>query len=152
VPDAKVGQWVVLCYDDITELYEVPPNWKRAMVRLQGIIPVSRPPRVNEIAKWNPLHISYLAFTRDAGYGRTSMDTSRKYLFQAKVDGHSGGNRYEITKWFMDVPPGIPGGSLVGVGKRLWFVVDQLRFEDPGDGNTPKLVVNAVAVIDDLFP
>jgi hypothetical protein len=115
-------------------------------------VPLSRPPRVDEIKKWNPLHTSYLSFKRDGGYGKTSMDTSRAYFFHAKVEGLESGIRYDMGGWWMDVPAGIKGANLVGVGKRLWFVVEKLRFEDPPDGNKSKLVVTAVAVIDDLFP
>jgi serine/threonine protein kinase len=152
VPDLKVGQWVALCYDDITELYEVPANWRRQMVRLQGIVPLSRPPRVTELAKWNPLHISDLALRRDGGYGKTTLDTSRRFLLRAKVEGHEGGNRWDMSKWWLDVPAGIPGAGQVAVRKHLWFVVEDLKFEEQADGSQPRLVVRALAVVDDLFP
>jgi len=152
VMDAKVGGWVVLCVDQMSDLYELPPGWQNPLVTLAAMVAVSRPPRVDEIAKWNPLHISDLAFRRDGGYGKTSMDTSRRYLLRAKLESHEGGTRWDMSRWWLDVPATIPGANLVGAGKRLWFVVDGITFEEQADGSKPRLVTRALAVVDDLFP
>ncbi len=151
VMDAKVGQWVVLCVDQMSDRYELPANWQQPLAVLTAMVPVSRAPRVDEIAKLNPLHEYDLAFRRDGGYGKTSLDTSRRFLVRAKVEGKDG-NRYDMSQWWIDVPPGTPGGGQVAVGKRLWFVVEKLTFEDQADGSKPRLVVRAVHVLDDLFP
>ena len=152
VMDAKVGSWVVLCVDQMSDLYELPAGWQNPLATLTAMVPVSRPPRVDEIAKWNPLHISELALRRDGGYGKTSLDVSRRYLLRAKLESHEGGIRWDMSSWWMDVPANIPGANLATAGKRLWFVVEGLKFEEPADGSKPRLVVRAVAVIDDLFP
>ncbi len=152
VMDAKVGQWVVLCVDQMSDLYELPPGWQNPLATLSAMVPVSRPPRVDEIAKWNPLHISDLSLRRDGGYGKTSLDTSRRYLLRAKLESHEGGIRWDMSSWWLDIPATVPGANLAAVGKRLWFVVEGLKFEEPADGSKPRLVVRAVAVVDDLFP
>ncbi len=152
VMDAKLGQWVVLCVDQMSDLYDTPPEWQKPLATLTAMVPVSRPPRVDEIAKWNPLHVSDLAFRRDGGYGKTSMDVSRKYFFRAKLESYEGGTRWDMSGWWMDVPANIKGANLVAAGKRLWFVVEGLTFEEPADGSKPRLVVRALAVVDDLFP
>lgn len=152
VMDAKVGSWVVVCVDQMSDLYELPPGWQNPLATLTAMVPVSRPPRVDEIAKWNPLHISDLALRRDGGYGKTSLDVSRRYLLRAKLESHEGGIRWDMSSWWMDVPANVPGANLVAAGKRLWFVVEGLTFEEPADGSKPRLVVRAVAVVDDLFP
>ena len=152
VMDARVGQWVVLCVDQMSDLYDLPPGWQKPLATLSAMVPVSRPPRVDEIAKWNPLHISDLALRRDGGYGKTSLDTSRRYLLRAKLEAHEGGIRWDMSKWWLDVPANVPGANLVAAGKRLWFVVEDLKFEEQADGSAPRLVVRALAVVDDLFP
>ncbi len=152
VMDAKLGQWVVLCVDQMSDLYDTPPEWAKPLATLTAMVPVSRMPRTDEIAKWNPLHISDLSLRRDGGYGKTSLDTSRRFLFRSKLESHEGGTRWDMSGWWMDVPANIKGANLVAAGKRLWFVVEGLTFEEQADGSKPRLVVRAVAVVDDLFP
>ncbi len=152
IMDAKIGSWVVLCVDQMSDLYQLPPNWKQPLATLTALVPVSRPPRVDLIRKYNPLHTYDLAFKRDGGYGKTSLDTSRRFLVRAKPEEKSGPHRFDMSRWWIDVPPGTPGAGLVAVGKRRWFVVENLRFEDQPDGSKPRLVVTAVHVLDRLFP
>lgn len=152
VMDQKVGGWVVLCVDQMSDLYDTPPEWAKPLATLTAMVPVSRMPRTDEIAKWNPQHISELALRRDGGYGKTSLDTSRRFLFRSKLESHEGGTRWDMSGWWMDVPANIKGANLIAAGKRLWFVVEDLKFEEQADGSKPRLVVRAVAVVDDLFP
>jgi len=147
--DANVGDWLAFCVEDQNNnIYQLSggPTW-----RTHAVITISGPPRVAELAKLDPIHIPEIKMVAEGLDGKfKTIDPARRYLIHGSVKKANGG-RWEMDRYEMQVPAGIPGAKLMATGKRLWFVVDHLRFEDDGSGK-PHLVVDAAYILDDLFP
>jgi hypothetical protein len=146
---SSVGDWLALCVEDQNNnIYGLSggPTW-----RTHSVITISGPPRVGEIAKLDPIHIPEIKMVAEGLHGEfKDIDPARRYLIRGEVKAAAGG-RWLMDRYTMQVPAGIPGGKLIAAGKRLWFVVDHLRFEADDTGKN-HLVVDAAYVIDDLFP
>ena len=149
--DVAPGGWIALCEEDRSELYEMPPAWRFPTSRVVGVLPLTAPPRVAEIAHLDPLHLSAIALKTSGSNGKLGFAADRRHLVRAKVEA-ADGPRWQMGGWWLEVPPGARGARLVDAGRWLWFVVEQPTFEDPGDGGKPRLVVRAAAVVDELLP
>ena len=86
-----------------------------------------------------------------ADKGKLAMKPATRYLLEANVTVADGA-LWEMRKWWLEVPPAIPGAKLVAEGKRLWFVIEAPRFEEQADGSKPRLVAKAAMVLADIFP
>ncbi|MBV8755976.1 MAG: protein kinase [Deltaproteobacteria bacterium] len=148
--DTNVGDWLAFCVEDQNNnIYQLSggPTW-----RTHAVITISGPPRVGELAKLDPIHIPEIKMVAEGLQGKfSSIDPAKRYLIRGQVKKASGG-RWEMDRYEMQVPAGIPGAKLMATGKRLWFVVDHLRFEDDPAGGKQHLVVDAAYILDDLFP
>ena len=112
---------------------------------------MSGPPRVAEIAKLDPIHIMEIQMVAEGLQGKFSrIDPARRYLIHGQVQ-KADGARWQMDRYYMEVPHGVHGANLIATGKSLWFVVANLRFEDDGSGKKT-LVVDAAYVLDELFP
>ncbi|HSN24787.1 MAG TPA: protein kinase [Kofleriaceae bacterium] len=147
--DANVGDWLAFCVEDQNNnIYQLSggPTW-----RTHSVITISGPPRTSELAKLDPIHIPEIKMVAEGLQGKFSrIDPAKRYLIRGQVQKANGG-RWQMDRYEMQVPAGIPGAKLMATGKRLWFVVDHLRFEDDGSGKV-HLVVDAAYILDDLFP
>jgi hypothetical protein len=151
VLDVAPGGWVALCEQDRAELYEMPPAWRFPTSRLEGVLPLTAPPRVGEIAHLDPIHTSALKLQAGGKDGKLDLDAGRRYLVRAKVES-ADGSRWKMGAWWIEVPPGVRGAALVAAGKSLWFVIEDPVLEEQGDGSPARLVVRAAAILDDLLP
>ncbi len=149
VLDAPPGRWVALCEQDRSELYEMPPAWRFPTSRLEGVLPLTAPPRVAEIAHLDPIHTSVLSL--QTGGRKGTLRADRRHLVRAKVEA-ADGPRWKMGGWWLEVPPGVKGSRLVAAGRSLWFVVERPTLEEQGDGAPARLVVHAAAILDDLLP
>jgi hypothetical protein len=147
--DAKVGDWLAVCPEDESNLYQLSGG---ATWRTHSIITMSGPPRVSEIASLNPIHVPEIKLVADIlNYGEFKyIDPARRYLIHGKVTKADGG-RWLMDRYYMEVPHGVHGAKLVATGKMLWIVVQNLRLE-PDDTGKKHLVVDAAYVLDELFP
>jgi hypothetical protein len=146
--DATVGEWLAVCPEDESNLYQLSGG---ATWRTHSIITMSGPPRVAEIAKLDPIHIMEIRMVAEGLQGKfTRIDPARNYLIHGKVM-KADGARWQMDRYYMEVPRGVHGANLIATGKSLWFVVKNLRFEDDGSGKKT-LVVDAAYVLDELFP
>ncbi|HEU0029756.1 MAG TPA: protein kinase [Kofleriaceae bacterium] len=151
VLDVAPGGMVALCQDAILDMYKLPDPWKGPLGRMEAVLPISRAPRTNELAKLDPVHVSDIALRRDGDAGRLTLPEGRRLLVRAKVEA-ADGKRWDMSRWWLEVPSGVPGAKLVAPGKRLWFVLEDPKLEEQPDGSKARLVVRAAAVVDDLFP
>jgi hypothetical protein len=140
---------------DVTERIERRDRIAASERRIGGpttkvisVVPVSAPPRIVELAKWKPLHVSWTALLTNPNTKKTRLDPDRRYLIHAKVESVEG-DRYDMGRFSLDVPKTVRGANLVSPGKWLWFVIENPAFEE---GDTPRLVVHAAAVVEELFP
>jgi len=148
--ETHVGDMLALCEEDHgsdSNIYKLAAG---GLGRVLSVVPITKPPRIVELANLAPLHIDDVVLLRDGGDGKITLDPDRRYLVHAKVTA-ADGDRWAMDKWWLEVPSGIRGGNLVAAGKRLWIVVEQPKLEDQPAGK-PHLVLRAAAVIDDLFP
>jgi hypothetical protein len=149
--DVPAGGWVALCESDRSTLYKMPPSWSFPMSALEGMLALTAPPRVGEIAHLAPIHTEDVALERAGISGKLSLDAARRYLVHATVKAADGA-RWKMRQWWIDVPAGIPGAALVAAGRSLWFVIERPVFEPQADGTRAHLVVRAAAILDELFP
>lgn len=149
--DARIGDLVALCQDDIDELFTLPGAWHGPLGKMMAMLPISAPPRMRELAKLDPLHISDVVLLRDGKRGKLELDPSRRYLVRSNVVAADGA-RWEMEGWWLEVPPRVAGAALVKESARPWIVVEQLHFEDDPEGGKPHLVGTAAAVLDSMFP
>ena len=146
--DAKVGDWLAVCPEDESNLYQLSGG---ATWRTHSIITMSGPPRVAEIAKYDPIHVMELRLVAEGLQGKFNrIDPTRRYLIHGRVQ-KADGARWLMDRYHMEVPHGVHGANLIATGKSLWFVIGNPRFEDDGTGKQG-LVVDAVYVLDELFP
>jgi serine/threonine-protein kinase len=146
--DATVGEWLAVCPEDESNLYQLQGG---ATWRTHSIITMSGPPHVAEIAKFDPIHVMEIRMVAEGLQGKfKSIDPSRNYLIHGKVQ-KADGARWQMDRYYMEVPAGVHGASLIATGKSLWFVISHPRFEEDAAGKKT-LVVDAAYVLDELFP
>jgi serine/threonine protein kinase len=139
------GDMVAFCPDDYDgNIYHVAPG---PLDRVRDAVPISAPPRIVELAKYQPLHLRTTAFLAASRNGKMTFPTDRRLLIHASV-GAADGNRFKMDNFWLEVPPGVQG---IEAGKRLWLVVEDPVLEDQPD-NEKRLVLRAVAAIDEMFP
>ena len=139
------GDMVAFCPDDDDgNTYNVALG---PLDRVRDAVPISAPPRIVELAKYQPLHLRTTAFIAASRYGKITFPTDRRLLIWALV-GAADGNRFKMENFWLEVPPGVQG---IEAGKRLWLVVEDPVLEDQPD-HQKRLVLRAVAAIDEMFP
>jgi len=150
--DVPPGTIVALCVGDQgNNVYEVPASW-RGYATMTSYLPISRPPRITELEKLAPIHVSDGSLTNDATFERISLPAGRRGLVRLRLrDAPDQGARWQIANWWLEVPAGIPGHALMQAKQTRWIVVEEPRLEPQPDGSK-RLVLRAAAVVDDMFP
>ena len=136
------GDLLALCPEDQSDVHQLASG---PLDTILTAVTLSAPPRSPELASLAPEHVNEMDIVVAATSKYRPLDPSRRYLVQAQVHAADGG-LWEMDRYWLEVPSGIRGASLVAAKKRLWFVVEHPRFEGK------RFVVTAAAVIDDLFP
>jgi serine/threonine protein kinase len=145
----NIGDLVVLCVElqDLSDRHGLPGG---PLTITHNAFAVSRPPRITEVADLKPRHVSDLHLSRQRS-SKHAIDLDRRYLVRSRVETRSSDRFVMRYGWILDVPKETRGGAQVVPGKSLWIVVEKPEFEALPDGNE-RIVVQAVVVIDDLFP
>jgi hypothetical protein len=153
--DVPVGQLVALCIDPMrpekSDIMELPAPWNGGLDLMGSVLPLTAPPLVDSIKSLAPLHIDDLDLSVSGDKGKLKMKPASHYLVEAKVLA-ADGNRWDMGKWWIEVPKGVKGGDLVAEGKRLWFVIETPVFEPQSDGNKSKLVAKVAGVLEEVLP
>jgi X-X-X-Leu-X-X-Gly heptad repeat protein len=145
--DVNVGDLVAVCPMEAIDIYRLPGG---PISPMRSVVTLSAPPRVAELARFAPQHISE-AEVRAASSGKLGRLGSGRYLASLTIAG-GGGDRWEIDVGAtLVIPAGVAAGSLAPKARR-WIVFEKGRFEDDPLGGTPRLTLDAVHVIDELFP
>ncbi|MBA3452145.1 MAG: serine/threonine protein kinase [Deltaproteobacteria bacterium] len=146
------GTLVALCLADHgNTMFEVPAAWS-GYVAMTAYIPLSRPPRIADVAKLDPIHISGGFLSKDATNERISLPAGRRGIVRVALPaGPESGTRWKIDNWWLDIPAGIPGHALLQAKKTRWIVVENPQLV-PAAGGSKQLVLRAAAVIEDMFP
>jgi hypothetical protein len=111
------------------------------------VVPLSAPPRLAEIARFEPRHIPARRVRDHAERGE--LDTGR-FLVLARI-GRADGAQFEVGDWWFEVAAGAPGAGAIATGKSVWLVIGDPTHV-PGDGGKPRVVVQVHAVLNELFP
>ena len=147
--ETKPGAMLAWCADrEATDIFRLPNG---PITPMTSVVPIVAPPRIVELAKLQPLHIDDNTLSAAGSNGKLGrLAADRRYLVHTKI-GTADGARWQMDRWWLEVPAGIRGASLVATGKNVWIVVEQPVFEDQPEGK-PHLVLRAAAVVDEIFP
>ncbi len=152
--DVPIGTQVALCVDPMrpekSTIYELPPPWNNGVDLMGSVLPITRPPLVDQMKTLAPLHVDDRDFEISGEKGELKMKPAGHYLVRATVKA-ADGDRWDMGKWWIEVPK-VKGAELVAAGKRLWLVIEKPRFEDGGEGNKPKLIAKVAMVFDEILP
>jgi hypothetical protein len=148
LPMPKIGDYLAICPEDDSNIYQLPGGPLR---KSRAVITLSGPPRMADAAKYKAIHINELKIVAEAEYQRGTLASDRRYLVNGKVTKQDG-NLWLMDRYWLEVPKGIKGADRVAAGKRLWFIMDKPELVDPPSGDKKRLVMHAVAVVDDPFP
>ena len=144
----KPGDLLAICPEDDSDIYQLTGG---PTTKIRGVVTLSAPPRIAEAAKYKALHIPDIRIAAESLYQRGTLDTGRRYLINAKVEKVDG-DLWLMDRYWLDVPKGIKGADKVAAKKRLWMIVEKPTLvEHPGE-DKKRLVMHAVAILDDVFP
>ena len=65
---------------------------------------------------------------------------------------HVEGALYQMDRWSLRVPPGMPGADQLASGAPTWVVVDKPAYATGLAPGAPTLTLHAVAVVPEIFP
>ncbi len=144
----QVGALLAVCLDnDDNNLYRL----KNGPIDVpRSVLTLSAPPRFAEIAKYRPAHKSEIGLVAGLIKDPIKFDPAAVFVAQIELKGHDG-KYFEVDRFWLEVPSGIPGAKLATSGARVWVVVSKARREDDGHGGT-RPVVTALHVLDELLP
>jgi len=152
--DIPVGQEVALCIDpgrsEKSDIYQVPSSWSGGLDLVAAVVPLTGPPRLDQLKAFSPLHIEDGKLVVSGDKGTLQMKPAAHYLVHAKI-GAADGARWDMKNWWLEVGK-VKGAEFVAPGKFVWLVIEKPVFETGVEGEKPRLVAKAVLVIDELLP
>jgi serine/threonine protein kinase len=143
----QVGALLAICPEEEDDFWQLSggPTFKT-----RAVITLSSAPKLAEAAKYQALHIPDIRLAA-AGVNKKldRIDADRRYLINAKVEADDG-HLWKMDRYWMDAT-GAKGASKLAAKKRFWMIVEKPDFLEtvPGD---KRLVVHAVAILDEIFP
>lgn len=142
----KVGDLLALCAEGKDDLYHLASG---PLTLVKMVIPLSAPPRLAEIAPFEPRHIRRSRVREPAEQGLLSAG---RYLVYAEI-GRADGAQFAIDRddWRITVAPGAHGGDRIATGKRLWLVIGDAVVAASSEGRS-RPVLRVYAAFDELFP
>ncbi|HEY5944859.1 MAG TPA: protein kinase [Kofleriaceae bacterium] len=146
--ETQVGALLAVCPEEEDDFYRLSggPTFKT-----RAVATLSAPPKMAEVAKYQAIHIPDLRLAA-SGVNKTldsRIDASRRYLINAKVEADDGA-LWKMDRYWLDAT-GAKNAGRLAAKKRYWMIVEKPDFLEavPGD---KRLVVHAVAILDDIFP
>ncbi|HEY5923406.1 MAG TPA: protein kinase [Kofleriaceae bacterium] len=145
--ETQVGALLAICADDHSDFYQLSGGPTH---RTRAVITLSAPPRMAEAEKHKALHVPDIRIAAAAvNKNLDRFDTSRRYLINAKVESDDG-TLWKMDRYWLDAT-GAKNANRLAPKKRYWMIVERPDFIEtvPGD---KRLVVHAVAILDEIFP
>jgi hypothetical protein len=143
----QVGALLAICPEEEDDFWQLSggPTFKT-----RAVITLSAPPKLAEAAKYQAIHIPDIRLAA-AGVNKNldRIDASRRYLINAKVEADDG-TLWKMDRYWMDAT-GAKGASKLAAKKRYWMIIEKPDFFETVPGEK-KLVVHAVAILDEIFP
>jgi serine/threonine protein kinase len=143
----QVGAMLAICPEEEDDFWQLSggPTFKT-----RAVATLSAPPRMNEVTKYQALHIPDLRLAASGVNKQLDkrIDASRRYLINAKVEADDGA-LWKMDRYWLDAS-GAKGAAKLAAKKRFWMIVDRPDFVETG--GEKRLVVHAVAILDDIFP
>jgi hypothetical protein len=146
--ETQVGALLAICPEEEDDFWQLSggPTFKT-----RAVATLSAPPRMTEVAKYQALHIPDIRLAASA-VNKTldnRIDPTRRYLINAKVEADDG-TLWKMDRYWLDAS-GAKGASKLAAKKRFWMIVERPEFLETVLGDR-RLVVHAVAILDDIFP
>jgi eukaryotic-like serine/threonine-protein kinase len=144
----QVGALLAICPEEEDDFYQLSggPTFKT-----RAVATLSAPPRMTDVAKYQAIHIPDLRLAASGVNKKLDnrIDPARRYLINAKVESDDG-TLWKMDRYWMDAS-GAKGAAKLAAKKRYWMIVEKPDFFEtvPGD---KRLVVHAVAILDEIFP
>ncbi len=144
----QVGALLAICPEEEDDFYQLSggPTFKT-----RAVATLSAPPRMAEVARFQALHIPDIRLAA-SGVNKqldNRIDPSRRYLINAKVEADEGA-LWKMDRYWLD-PTGAKGASKLAAKKRFWIIIDKPDYREDVPGEK-RLVVHAVAILDEIFP
>ncbi|HEX5060016.1 MAG TPA: protein kinase [Kofleriaceae bacterium] len=145
--ETQVGALVAICPEEEDDFYQLSggPTFKT-----RAVATLSAAPKMTDAAKYKALHIPDIRIAAAAvNKSLDRLDPNRRYLINAKVEADDG-SLWKMDRYWLDAS-GAKNASRLAAKKRYWMIVEKPDFFEsvPGD---KRLVVHAVAILDDIFP
>jgi predicted Ser/Thr protein kinase len=146
--ETQVGALLAICPEEEDNFYRLSggPTFKN-----RAVATLSAPPRMADVAKYQAIHIPDIRLAASGVNKKLDdrIDPARRYLIHAKVEADDG-TLWKMDRYWMDAS-GAKGAGKLAANKRYWMIVEKPDFLEtvPGD---KRLVVHAVAILDDIFP
>ncbi len=144
----QVGALLAICPEEEDNFWRLSggPTFKT-----RAVATLSAPPRLDDAAKLKALHIPDIRLAASGVNKKldSRIDPGRRYLVHAKVDSDDG-RLWKMDRYWLDAS-GARGASRLAAKKHFWMIVEKPEFLEatPGD---KRLVVHAIAILDDIFP
>lgn len=142
----QVGALLAICPEEEDDFWQLSggPTYKT-----RAVITLSAPPRVQDAAKFQALHIPDIRLAAaSVNKSLERLDPSRRYLVYAEVKADDGA-LWKMDRYWLDAS-GAKSASKLAAKKRFWMVVEKPEIvERDGD---KRLLVHAVAILDEIFP
>jgi predicted Ser/Thr protein kinase len=146
--ETQVGALLAICPEEEDNFYQLSggPTFKT-----RAVATLSAPPRMADVAKYQAIHIPDIRLAASGVNKKLDnrIDPARRYLINAKVEADDG-TLWKMDRYWMDAT-GAKGAGKLAAKKRYWMIVEKPDFLEtvPGD---KRLVVHAVAILDEIFP
>jgi predicted Ser/Thr protein kinase len=146
--ETRVGALLAICPEEEDDFYQLSggPTFKT-----RAVATLSAPPRMADVAKYQAIHIPDIRLAASGVNKKLDnrIDPARRYLVNAKVEADDG-TLWKMDRYWMDAS-GAKGAGKLAAKKRYWMIVEKPDFLEtvPGD---KRLVVHAVAILDEIFP
>ncbi len=142
----QVGALLAICPEEEDDFWQLSggPTFKT-----RAVITLSSPPRMTEAVKYKAHHIPDIKIAADAVHKELRIDPTKRYLVSAKVEADDGA-LWKMDRYWLDAS-GARGASRLAAKKRYWMIIEKPDFVEQAPGDR-RLVVHAVAILDEIFP
>jgi serine/threonine-protein kinase len=146
--ETQVGALLAICPEEEDDFWQLSggPTFKT-----RAVATLSAAPKMADVAKFQALHIPDIRLAASAVNKQLDnrIDPSRRYLINAKVEAEDG-TLWKMDRYWLDAS-GAKNAGRLAAKKRFWIIVERPDFMEavPGD---KRLVVHAVAILDEIFP
>jgi hypothetical protein len=144
----RVGDLLALCSQGEDNLHHMASG---PMIVTFLIVPLSAPPRLHEIARFEPRHLGTEDVAGMAEHGKLQVG---RYLVYATI-GDADGARFSVARgdWQIEIAPDAPGADRIASGKQMWLVIgDPAPVPQGESASRARVVLRVYAALDELFP